>query len=75
MVRDYNPKRYRAPSQTDALQSLRQDLRRTEARVKEASERAMHYRNIAVHLFINGGPCTRACDICADIRREVEDID
>ena len=46
-----------------------------EARLRDASQRAMHYRNIAVHVFVNGGPCTRACDICADIRREVEDID
>ena len=74
MVRDYNPKRYRAPSQTDALQSLRQDLRRTEARLKDASERAMHYRNIAVHL-ITGGTCASPCVLCDDIRREIEDID
>ena len=81
MSTNWNPKRYRAPSQRDTEQFLRDQLRKeteklrlVEDRARILSDRFIHWRNVAIHLYENLGPC-HECQLCDDVVRTLEDVD
>ena len=77
MATNWNPKRYRAPSQRDTEQFLRDQLRKETERRQEAGRRAMHWRNLALHLWDLDRLCRPdiKCEACEEMRKAFEDVD
>lgn len=75
MTTNWNPKRYRAPSQRDTEQFLRDQLRKETERRQEAGRRAMHWRNLALHLWDTRRHSPDECDTCAELEKAFEDVD
>lgn len=75
MATNWNPKRYRAPSQRDTEQFLREQLRKESERRQDAGRQAMHWRNLALHLWDARGRCGNTCQTCAEIEKAFEDVD
>lgn len=80
MATNWNPKRYKATSsKLDYERGLRDMLQKAEQRRQDASKQAMHWRNLALHLWTQGGPCVDyfagKCVLCLELEKALEDVD